>query len=189
MPIINRNTTIPTSRVERVGTISHNQNQIEVKIYQGEARKVSDNLFLGSFTVKGIAPGPAGQEVDIRLTYDLNGVLEVEATVVKTQKKANLVIQSRKGQLSDSELQKALANMKGIKVHPRDEAKNRFVLRKAERAFKELDQYSKNELSFALDAFENAIESQDRDLSDQMRAEVEKVLKRFNVDFDENFDS
>lgn len=189
MPIINRNTTIPTSRVERVGTISHNQSQIEVKVYQGEARKVADNLFLGSFTVKGISPGPAGQEVDIRFTYDLNGVLEVEATVVKTQKKANLVIQSRNNQLSESELQKALEHMKDIKVHPRDEAKNRFVLRKAERAFKELDQHSKNELTFVLDAFESAIESQDRDLSEQMRQEVEKVLKKFNVDFDENFDS
>ena len=189
MPIINRNTTIPTSRVERVGTISHNQTQIEVKVYQGEARKVSDNLFLGSFTVKGIAPGPPGQEVDIRFTYDLNGVLEVEATVVKTQKKANLVIQSRRGQLSDSELSLALDKMKAIKVHPRDEAKNRFMLRKAERAFKELDQHSKSELSFVLDAFENAIESQDRALSKQMREEVEKVLKKLNVDFDDNFDS
>ena len=189
MPIINRNTTIPVSRVERVGTISHNQKQIEIKVYQGEARKVSDNLFLGSFTVEGIAPGPAGQDIDIRLTYDLNGVLEVEATIVKTGKKANLVIQSRKGQLSKNELEKALVNMKALKVHPRDEAKNRFVLRKAERVFKELDQHSKSELEFMLDAFENAIESQDSKLADQMRAEVERVLKKFNVDFDENFES
>ena len=189
MPIINRNTTIPVSRVERVGTISHNQKQIEIKVYQGEARKVSDNLFLGSFTVEGIAPGPAGQDVDIRLTYDLNGVLEVEATIVKTGKKANLVIQNKQNRLSKGELDKALANMQSLKIHPRDEAKNRFVLRKAERVFKELDKHSKSELEFMLDAFENAIESQDSKLADQMREEVEKVLKKFNVDFDENFES
>ena len=188
MPIINRNTTIPVSRVERVGTISHNQTHIEVRVYQGEARKVKDNLLLGSFSVEGIPPGPAGQEIDIRLTYDLNGILEVEATVVKTQKKANLVIQSNDKKLSGKELQKALDSLKSLKVHPRDEAKNRFILRKAERVFKELDQNSKYELEYILDAFESAIESQDKSLTEKMRLEVEKVLKKFDVDFDENFE-
>src|SRR5262249_32816784 len=77
LPIINRNTTIPVSRVERVVTVSPNQTEVTVEIYQGESRRVEDNLLLGQFTVKGIPRGPAGQPVDIRFTYDLNGVLEV----------------------------------------------------------------------------------------------------------------
>jgi len=92
LPIINRNTTIPVSRVERVSTLHANQTEVKIKVFQGESRKTKDNLPLGEFTVRGIPRGPAGQEVDVRLTYDLNGVLEVEAIVVETQKKASLVI-------------------------------------------------------------------------------------------------
>ena len=85
-------------------------------------------------------------------------------------------------------MKNALESLNALKVHPRDEAKNRFVLRKAERVFKELDQNSKYELEYILDAFESAIESQDKSLTEKMRLEVEKVLKKFDVDFDENFE-
>jgi molecular chaperone HscC len=92
LPIIQRNTTIPVSRVEQVATMIPNQTAIQVKIYQGEGRRVEDNLFLGEFEVKGIPPGPAGQSVDVRFTYDLNGVLEVEATIVETKKAFSHVV-------------------------------------------------------------------------------------------------
>ncbi len=66
LPIIQRNSTIPISRVERVATVFPNQTVVRVKIYQGEGRRVEDNLFLGEFEVKGIPPGPVGQPVDVR---------------------------------------------------------------------------------------------------------------------------
>jgi molecular chaperone HscC len=72
LPIITRNTTIPASRVNRVATIEPNQTEMEIKVYQGEARRVEDNLFLGELAVSGIPRGPAGQEIDLRFTYDLN---------------------------------------------------------------------------------------------------------------------
>ena len=84
LPIIHRNTTIPISRVKRVNTVAPNQTQIAVKVFQGENRLTKHNVVLGEFTVDRIPKGPPGQEVDIRFTYDLNGVLEVEATVVET---------------------------------------------------------------------------------------------------------
>ena len=86
-PVIHRNTTLPVSRMETVHTLDPNQPNIVVKIYQGENRHTDKNLFLGEFVVQGIPRGPAGQAVDVRFTYDLNGVLEVEATVVETRQK------------------------------------------------------------------------------------------------------
>ena len=59
-------------------------------VFQGESRMVKDNLHIAEFEVPGIPPGPPGQEIDLRFTYDLNGVLEVQATVVKTQKDLKL---------------------------------------------------------------------------------------------------
>ena len=74
LPVIERNTTIPVSRVKSVATLHPNQTQVSIQIFQGEARKVEENLRLGDFDVTGIPRGPAGQLVDIRFTYDLNGV-------------------------------------------------------------------------------------------------------------------
>ena len=66
--------------------VRRTRRSIKVRVYQGESRGgPTENLLLGEFEVRGIPPGPAGQAVDIRFTYDLNGVLEVEATVVATE--------------------------------------------------------------------------------------------------------
>jgi molecular chaperone HscC len=78
LPIIERNTTIPISRVERLYTIYPNQTMIHIDILQGESRLSKDNIFLGELNVP-VPPKPEGEEaVDVRFTYDLNGILEVE---------------------------------------------------------------------------------------------------------------
>ena len=92
LPIINRNTTIPVSRVESLTTLHPNQKEVSIQIYQGEGRRVEDNLSLGAFMIKGIPRGPAGQAFDVRFSYDLNGVLEVEATVAATKRKFTHVV-------------------------------------------------------------------------------------------------
>ncbi len=62
------------SRVDRVQTVNSNQTSVRINVYQGESRMVKDNLRIGQFEVNGIPSGAAGQEVDVRFTYDLNGV-------------------------------------------------------------------------------------------------------------------
>ena len=130
LPIIHRNSTIPTSRVERVQTVAANQTTLAVKIYQGESRRVEDNLFLGEFEVKGIPPGPAGQPVDVRFTYDLNGVLEVEAAVVETKKSVSHVVTRHARGLSAKQIAEAVRQMEKLKTHPREESVNRLLLRR-----------------------------------------------------------
>jgi molecular chaperone HscC len=84
LPVIHRNTTNPCSRMQQLATLEADQTAIQIKVYQGESRKVADNLLLGELEVSGVPRGPAGAEIEIRFTYDLNGVLEVEATTVAT---------------------------------------------------------------------------------------------------------
>ena len=87
-----------------MGTIEPNQTQVRVKVYQGESRRVEENLLLGEFMVTDMPRGPAGQALDIRFTYDLNGVLEIEAQIVETAKVVNHVITRHARQMSDYEL-------------------------------------------------------------------------------------
>jgi molecular chaperone HscC len=184
-PIISRNTTIPVSRIERYGTIHANQTVLLVKVYQGEARKVSENLLLGEFEVKGIPPGPRGQEVDIRFTYDLNGVLEIEATVVATKKQISHVIAKHAKGLNEEQIRRAVKAMEKLKTHPREEAVNRFVIARAERLYKELPSELRQALGELLDGFEAGLQTQEPETIERHRLNLQMFLSLHDPDGDD----
>lgn len=175
-PVIERNTTIPVSRSKRYSTTAANQTAIVVRVYQGESRKVEDNLPLGEFELKGIPPGPAGQPVDIRFTYDLNGVLEVEATVTATKKSASHVIARHAKGLSEAQIRQAVRDMEKLKAHPREEEANRYLLARAERVFKELSADRRRTLGELMDGFEAGLESQNPEAIARWREALEEFL-------------
>jgi molecular chaperone HscC len=186
LPIIHRNSTIPTSRVERVQTVAANQTTLEVKIYQGESRRVEDNLFLGEFEVKGIPPGPAGQPVDVRFTYDLNGVLEVEAAVVETKKSVSHVVTRHARGLSAKQIAEAVRQMEKLKTHPREEAVNRLLLRRAERLYQELPLEGRVVLGQLLDGFEDALSKQNEEAIDRNRTALQAFIERADAGWSDN---
>ncbi len=176
MPIINRNTTIPVSRVDHVGTVTPNQTQVRVRVYQGESRRVEDNLFLGEFVVNNIPLGPAGQRVAIRFTYDLNGLLEVEATIEETKETVSHLLTNHAKKLADAEIDRAIKEMQLLKTHPREESKNRYLLRWAERVFRELPLIERQRLEMLLGGFEEALELNDADAIEKHREALEMYL-------------
>jgi len=136
-PIIERNTTIPVSRCDTFVTIDDNQSYILFNIYQGESRYVEDNLLLGELSVS-VPPARAGTEpVEVRFTYDINGILEVEAMVISTGMKSRVVIESRKSGMSKAEIEASLVRLASIKIHPRERTENRLLLARAERMYEE----------------------------------------------------
>lgn len=179
LPIINRNTTIPVSRVERVQTRYPNQTGIKVSVYQGESRLTKDNILLGEFKVEGIPRGPAGRPIDIRFTYDLNGVLEAEATIVETKQKATHVFTRHARGLSAEGVQQAVAAMQAMKLHPREDAINRFLLRRAERLYAELPLGEREALEGLLNGFEEVLELRDAEAIERYRNSLEEFLARF----------
>ena len=181
MPVIHRNTTIPTSRVERVATMDPNQTEVRVKIYQGESRRIENNLFLGEFLVKGIPRGPAGQDIDVRFTYDLNGILEVEAIVVETGKAFSHVVTRYAKGMSAHDIAQAVANMQTFKRHPRDEAENQFLMRRAERLLPELPYKLRRQFEALLDGFEEALELRDDPAAGQYREALQQFFNRFDA--------
>ena len=176
LPVINRNSVIPTSRSHPLATMSPNQVEVSLNVYQGEGRMVKDNLLLGELKVTGIPRGPAGQEIEVRFTYDSNGVLEVETTIVKTKQKKRMVITKHAGHLSKRELNKALSAMEKLKIHPREKNANRFTIKRAERLFQELPTVLRNDLDMYLDMFEAALNSQDPNEIETVRSQLEMFL-------------
>ncbi|HEY2839790.1 MAG TPA: Hsp70 family protein [Pirellulales bacterium] len=187
LPIIQRNTTIPVSRVERVYTVSPNQTEIIINVFQGENRRVEGNLPLGQFEVTGLPRSPAGEEsVDIRFTYDLNGVLEVEVVVVSTKKKVTHLITKHAHGLSSKEVEAAVRQMQDLKTVAREEAPNRFLLRRAERVFQELSLDARDVLSVLIDGFEGALQLNDREAIERHRQALESFLDQHDTQPDDS---
>jgi molecular chaperone HscC len=176
LPIIHRNTTIPVSREEVVRTMRPNQPGVTVKVYQGESRNVKDNLLLGTLEVEGIPPGPSDQPIHLRFTYDLNGILEVEAYLPESGKKFQTVLTQHAGGLSKAEIKSALARMSELKFYPRDDLKNRHLVLFAERVVGEVSVFQRKELEHALDLFEQALDSGDRELYEHAKAGLLMML-------------
>jgi molecular chaperone HscC len=184
-PVIERNTTIPVSRMKRYSTVSPNQSSIIIRVFQGESRRIEENLALGEFEVRGIPAGPAGQPVDVRFTYDLNGVLEVEATIVATSKTITHVIARHARGMSEEQIKRAVRDMAKLKTHPRDEEANRFLLLRAERVYKELPTELRQALGMILDGFESALEGRDAAVIARHRQELEQFLTLYDPTLDE----
>lgn len=189
MPIINRNTTIPVSRAQTVQTLHPNQTEVKVAIYQGENRKTDQNLFLGEFQVKNIPRGPAGQEIEIRFTYDLNGVLEVEAMVLETKEKFQHVVTRYARGMSQRQIDEAIRSMTALKKHPREDSVNRYLLKRSERLYSELPMGEREQLDLMLKGFEEALELQDEDLIVRHREALESFVNLFDYTEDDDGDS
>jgi molecular chaperone HscC len=184
-PVIHRNTTIPVSREELYSTMSANQTEVLLSIYQGESRRVKDNLKLGELKVKGLPPGPAGQSFCVRFTYDLNGILEVEAYIPETGKRFRTVLTNHVQDLTDREIQAALRKMQDLKFYPRDDIENRRLVLFVERIVGEIGPHQRQGLEEALDAFEHAMSTGDRDTFAAAKDGLLLLLSSLGVPYDE----
>ncbi|MAC56249.1 MAG: molecular chaperone HscC [Gimesia sp.] len=186
LPIIHRNTTIPVSREEVVGTVEPNQREMTVNVYQGEGRKVEDNLFLGTMKVTGIPPGPSGKPVHLRFTYDLNGILEVEAFVPETGKKFKTVLTQHAKLTSKVDIDAAVKNLQKLKFYPRDDVKNQHLVRYAERVIGEVSPFQRDELESSIDYFEQSMASGDPEYFEQAKQNLLTALAALGFCYDED---
>ncbi len=184
-PVIHRNTTIPVSREEQFGTMVPNQQEVLLMVYQGESRKVADNLCLGELRIVDIPPGPAGTEILVRFTYDLNGLLEVEAMLPSTGRKFNTVLTNHSSSLSSEELATAVAEMQKLKFYPRDDLQHQRLVLYGERMVGEVGPFHRQQLEDAIDVFEHAMSMGDRELFDRARLGLLMTLEQMGVGYDE----
>lgn len=105
-PVIERNTTVPTSKSQVFSTASDNQPQVEINILQGEREMAGDNKTLGRFILDGIAPAPRGvPQIEVTFDIDANGILKVSAKDKGTSKEQHITIKNATN-LSDEEVER-----------------------------------------------------------------------------------
>ena len=182
LPIIERNNFLPISKMQELSTIVDNQEHILLKVYQGEARLVKDNVFLGELKID-IPPRPAGEvTIEVRFTYTVDGLLEVECHYKGSPKVYRLLIEKVPGQMSEDQISASLAKIAGLKQHPRDMPENRELLARCSQLYEFLLGDDRLRVDKITTEFEAALNSQDLRLIATFRQQVVQFLKRYERD-------
>ncbi len=156
--IIERNTILPCSRIQRFSTASDYQKEVKIEILQGEEPYAEDNVQLGLITTM-VPKKKRGQEsVDVRFTYDINGILEVEVTVVSTGKSVTKVLSQN---MDEKEIAKRMKQLEKLKVHPKDMTENQLILERLQALYEEALPETRDRLMYHIRNFESTLAEQD----------------------------
>jgi len=181
--VIERNTTVPTSKSETFSTAADNQPQVEIHVTQGERELANDNKSLGKFALDGIAPAPRGvPQIEVTFNIDANGILNVTAKDKGTGKEQSITI-SNSGNLSKEDIEKAA---KDAELHADEDKKKReaidarngleSAIYQAEKMPDEFkDKISDDDKKVITDAVEEAKKHKDSEDKDELEAAVKAL--------------
>jgi len=191
-PLIERNTTIPTSKSQVFSTAADNQPSVEVHVLQGEREMAKDNKSLGRFILDGIPPAPRGvPQVEVTFDIDANGILNVSAKDKASGKEQKITIQSGTG-LSDEEIEKMVNEAEKHKEEDKKkkeqvEVKNTAdnVLYTAEKSIKDygdkLGKDKKEELENKIKELKDGMETLSTDEIKSKTEEISKLMQEIGT--------
>ena len=162
--LIERNTTIPTSKSETFSTAADSQTTVTIRVLQGEREFAKDNRLLGEFNLNDIPPAPRGvPQIEVTFNIDVNGILGVKAVDKSSGKEASIEVKGSGG-LSDEEIEKMKAD---AEANAEADKKRREVVD------------LRNQADGAITSTEKLMSGDDADkISPEIRGEVESALNR-----------
>ena len=172
--LIPRNTTIPTEKSQIFSTAADNQPAVEINVLQGERSMAKDNKQLGLFKLDGIEPAPRGvPQIQVTFNIDVNGIVNVKAKDMKTNKEQSITIQNSTG-LSDEEIDRMVKEAEANKAEDEKLKKDIETKNKAEQMINEIDK--------ALNEQGDKIDANQKQQATALRDELKKALDANDID-------
>jgi len=187
--LIEKNTTIPTSKSQVFSTAADNQPQVEIHVLQGEREMAQDNRTLGRFILDGIPPAPRGvPQIEVTFDLDANGILNVKAVDKATSKEQKITITASSG-LSKEEIEKM---QKDAEAHAEEDKKKReqievknaaeTLVYSSEKALKDAGDKVKLETGKAvtekIDAVKEALKGDDAEKIKKTADELSEIIQK-----------
>ena len=184
--LIERNSTIPTTKKEVYSTAADNQPGVEIKVFQGERELCNDNRLLGRFNLDGLPPAPRGvPQIEVSFDIDANGILNVSAKDLGSGKEQKIRIESSSG-LSEEEVDKMKADAESHadedrKAREKIDLKNQVdaLIHQREKFIEEnkdkLSEEDRTSLQNALDGLKSARDAENIEGMKSSMEEVEKI--------------
>ncbi len=195
--IIERNTTIPTSKSQIFTTAADNQPSVDVHVLQGERKMAAGNVTLGRFQLSGIPPAPRGlPQIEVKFDLDVNGIVNVTAKDMATNKEQTITITSSGG-LSDDDIDRMVKDAEKFAEEDEKrleeiEARNTAdsLIYQSDKTLKEnadkIDDELKNELESARDDLKKALEGDDIDTIKSSTEALTQVIYKVSAKLYEN---
>lgn len=186
--IIERNTTIPTSKSRVFTTAADNQTSVDIHVLQGERTMAKDNKTLGRFTLTGIPPAPRGvPQIEVTFSIDANGIVHVNAKDLGTGKEQAITIKSSSG-LSEEEIERMVKDAERFAEEDRKkkeliEKRNQAdtLVYNTEKMITELgDKLDQSKVDEVRKAIEKVNEVKDKDDAAAIDAAIEELTKHVN---------
>ncbi len=172
--LIPRNTTIPTEKSQIFSTAADNQPAVDINVLQGERSMAKDNKQLGLFKLDGIEPAPRGvPQIQVTFNIDVNGIVNVKAKDMKTNKEQSITIQNSTG-LSDEEIDRMVKEAEANKAEDEKLKKDIETKNKAEQMINEIDK--------ALNEQGDKIDANQKQQATALRDELKKALDANDID-------
>ncbi|MBG9980014.1 molecular chaperone DnaK [Facklamia sp. DSM 111018] len=192
--LIDRNTTIPTSKSQVFSTAADNQPAVDIHVLQGEREMAADNKTLGRFQLADIPAAPRGvPQIEVTFDIDKNGIVNVSAKDLGTQKEQTITIKSSSG-LSDEEIERMVKDAEAnaeVDKKRREEVDLRnevdqmiFTTNKTLEELKDNDNISEDEIQkaeAARDELQAAVEANDLDQMREKRDALNEVVQNLSV--------
>lgn len=172
-PLINRNTTIPTTKSQVFSTAEDNQPSVDIMVYQGERPMARDNKLLGSFRLDGIRPARRGQpRIEVTFNIDVNGIVNVKAKDLDTNKEQQITISGSNG-LSKEEIDRMVKEAEANKEADEKRKEEIEVKNKAESLISQIDE------SLANDG--GKMDANQKEQTQKLRDELKEALDKNDI--------
>ena len=187
--LIPRNTTIPTTKSQIFSTAADNQPAVDINVLQGERAMAKDNKQLGLFKLDGIEPAPRGvPQIEVSFDIDVNGIVNVKAKDMKTNKEQSITIQNSTG-LSEEEIDRMVKEAESNKADDEKKRKDIETKNKAEAMINQIDKAlaeqganlpedQKKQATALRDELKTALDNNDMATLESKMSELEKIAQQ-----------